>query len=86
MSIASLCEAPTGAYFRLGPVLADPDLDGQWRVEVVGADHLRPDELANVFDLGVRDLEQELVVHLEDEPSPGVPRPVAAGGCGSSRP
>src|SRR5206468_10228874 len=47
---------------RFGPVVADADVDGERRVERIGADHLGADELAHSGDLGVGHLEQELVV------------------------
>ena len=53
---------------RFVPVVADADVDGQRRVERIGAAHLLADEIAHGRSLHLGDLEQELVVHLEDEP------------------
>src|SRR5262245_53359300 len=52
-----------------GPVVADSDIDGERRVERVRAAHLLADELAHGRDLRLRHVEQELVVHLEHQPS-----------------
>src|SRR5581483_7325784 len=49
---------------RVGPVLADADVDRERRVELVGADHLRAHELLHRAHLGVRHFEEQLVVHL----------------------
>src|SRR5438128_2155101 len=51
----------------LGPVLADADVDGEGRVERIRAAHLLSDEVAYLARLGLGHLEQQLVVHLEDE-------------------
>src|SRR5919108_5221365 len=50
------------------PVVADPDVDGERRIEAVGAAHLGADELTHGAELCLRYLEQELVVHLENQP------------------
>src|SRR5213592_4014749 len=57
-----------GSGLGFGPVVADAHVDGQLGIEVVRAAHLGVDELAHLRDLRLRNLEQELVVHLEDEP------------------
>src|SRR3954469_18842677 len=52
----------------LGPVVAEPDVHRERRIERIGAAHLLADELAHRTDLGLRHLEEQLVVHLQDEP------------------
>ena len=69
---------PQALALRLAPVVAGADVDGQRRVELVGGAHLLADELFHRRQLRVRHLQQQLVVHLEDEPrtSPLLPQPV----------
>src|ERR671914_188933 len=69
---------------RFVPILADTDVHSQRRIEVVGAAHLRAHELACVRDLGLGNLEQELVVHLQDEA--GTAALVAQAGLGCPPP
>src|SRR4051794_20774451 len=52
---------------RLGPVVADTDVHGELRVEVVRAAHLSAHEVAHLRYLRLRHLEQQLVVYLQDE-------------------
>src|SRR3954451_15556105 len=52
---------------RFRPVVADADVHRERRVEVVGAAHLGADEIAYLRNLHVGHLEQQLVVHLQDE-------------------
>src|SRR3954469_11392193 len=61
------CPVRSSSILCFCPVLADADVHCERRVEVVRAHHLRPDELLDVLCLRVRHLEQELVVHLQDE-------------------
>src|SRR3954463_11132355 len=64
-------EAPAGSEssaLRLSPVVADPDVDGERRIEVGGAAHLGADEVAHLRHLGLGELQQELVRHLDGEP------------------
>src|SRR5918996_2779519 len=55
---------------RLGlvPVVSDADVDGERRIELEGAHHFLPEQVFHGAHLRVRRLDQELVVHLEDEP------------------
>ena len=59
--------ALTGLRLRLGPVVADAHVDRERRIQRVRADHLLADEVAHRGHLGLGHLEQQLVVHLEDE-------------------
>src|SRR3982751_4126637 len=56
------------SVFCLGPVVADTDVHGQRRIEIIRADHLAAHDLLHLLHLRVRHLQQQLVVHLEDEP------------------
>src|SRR5947209_20039621 len=57
----------TRASLRCQPVVADADVDGQRRIELVGARHLALDDLRRLLDLRLGRLEQQLVVDLEHE-------------------
>ena len=62
------------------PVGADADVDRQRRVDRERLDHLAAGQLGDCVGLGLRALEQELVVDLQDQPDLEALRPRAPGG------
>ena len=71
---------------RVRPGVADTDVDRQRGVERVRADHLLADEVADGARLDLGHLEQQLVVHLQDEPGRSALGAAAARGCAPSPP
>ncbi len=55
------------SVLRFPPILADADVDGERRIQRIRAGHLVAHELLHRPELRVRHLEQQLVVHLQDE-------------------
>ena len=61
----------TGFYYSLlgfNPGFADTHVDFQWRVELPGAGHLAPGEFRNSWRFRFGRLEDQLIMHLEDDP------------------
>ena len=71
-------------YFASVQLRTDPHVDLERRVELVRPGHLALDDLLRRIDLVLGSLEQELVVHGQDEPGTHVGR--AHRGSEASRP
>ena len=56
------------SLLRLVPVVAGADVDGERRIERIRGAHLLAHELLHRRHLGVRRLDEQLVVHLQHEP------------------
>ena len=52
---------------RVGPVVANTNVDGERRIERERAAHLRAYEFLDRRDLVVGNLEQQFIVHRQDE-------------------
>ena len=96
MRILGSREIPRGGLLRslpslrLGlcvrPIVAHADVDRERRIERVRPHHLLADELAHLRHFGLRNLEQELVVYLQDEARASSPPRADARGPRPSRP
>ena len=62
----STTATPAVHYFASSQFGPTPDVDGQRRVDVGGADHLAAHDLGGLLGLLGRALEQQLVVDLQD--------------------